>query len=495
MSTFKSLTKSFKKLVNVSEHIDTVAAAEHIKGNMEFKGPNVWILAISVIIASVGLNVNSIPVIIGAMLISPLMGPIYATGLALGTNDTELLREAIKNFLIMVGIALVASVIYFLITPLNLVNPTELQARTNPTIYDVVIALSGGLIGIFEVCRKDNTRGTVLSGVAIATALMPPLCTAGYGLANGLWAYFIGAMFLFCINFVFISLATYAMVKYFGFEEHSFNDEKSAKRTRTIITAVVLLVVVPSIWSAVNMIRFTNFESKVDAFFAANREYDNVYIYDTHTEDKNGGFLTVHVTGGILKPETKDEIIKNAMSFGIGENQIAIKEHTIGGEEDDSSEKLMKGIYDRTDAELNRKEMQIRELESKLNAIKAAEIPYVQIAKEVKSQYPEIESFSLSEGAEVSVDSLGAQKHIAEENQKLNGRLDQIVHCGTFNIRVDKTCQECRQQEKEQHGKSERQHDCESNNELLHLFVAELLFKPLVKLTFLRKVIIGEIVC
>ncbi|MCQ2146697.1 MAG: DUF389 domain-containing protein [Bacteroidales bacterium] len=411
MSTFKSLTTLLKETVNVSKHIDTKAAAKYIKGNMVFKGPNVWILAISVVIASIGLNLNSIPVIIGAMLISPLMGPIYATGLALGTNDTELLREAVKNFLIMVGIALAASVIYFLITPLNLVNPTEIQARTNPTIYDVGIAFAGGLIGIFEVCRKDNPRGTVLSGVAIATALMPPLCTAGYGLANGIFSAFIGAMFLFCINFVFISLATYTMVKYFGFQEASYADEAKAKRTKTVISAVVFLIVVPSIWSAVNMIRYTNFENKVNMFIEANKAIDNVYIYDVHKEDKNGGFVTVHVTGGALKAETKEAMINSAISLGIGENQIAIREHVIGTE-DDSSEKLMKGIYDRTDAEINRKEMQIRELEAQISAIRSSEIPYVQIAKEVKAQYPDITSISLSEGAEVSVDSLGAQKHI-----------------------------------------------------------------------------------
>lgn len=412
MSTFKSLTTLLKETVNVSKHIDTKAAAKYIKGNMVFKGPNVWILAISVVIASIGLNLNSIPVIIGAMLISPLMGPIYATGLALGTNDTELLKGALKNFIIMVSIALVASVVYFLLTPLNLVNPTEIQARTNPTIYDVMIALAGGLIGIFEVCRKDNPRGTVLSGVAIATALMPPLCTAGYGLANGDFSSFFGAMFLFCINFVFIALATYIMVKYFGFEEASFADEKKAKRTKTVITTVVLLIVVPSIWSAANMIRYTNFENKVNQFVNANKTIDNVYIYDIHLEDKNGGFVTVHVTGGALKAETKEAMLSSALSYGIAENQIAIKEHVIGSEDTDNSEKIMKGIYDRTDAEINRKEKQIRELEAQISAMRASEIPYVQIAKEVKAQYPDITALSLSEGAEVGADSLGAQKHI-----------------------------------------------------------------------------------
>ena len=161
-----------KKYIYVYDQIDTESAAERIKSGIWFKGPNVWILAFSIVIASVGLNVNSTAVIIGAMLISPLMGPIVGTGLALGTNDTDLLKLSAKNLLVMVVIALIASTLFFILSPLSLVNPTELEARTSPTIYDVLIALFGGLAGIFEQSRKE--RGTVLSGVAIATALMPP---------------------------------------------------------------------------------------------------------------------------------------------------------------------------------------------------------------------------------------------------------------------------------------------------------------------------------
>ena len=179
MTIWDYIKRLIKKYIYVYDQIDTADAAERIKNGIWFRGPNVWILAFSIVIASVGLNVNSTAVIIGAMLISPLMGPIVGTGLALGTNDTDLLKLSAKNLLIMVVIALLASTLYFILSPLSLVNPTELEARTSPTIYDVLIALFGGLAGIFENSRKE--RGTVLSGVAIATALMPPLCTAGYG--------------------------------------------------------------------------------------------------------------------------------------------------------------------------------------------------------------------------------------------------------------------------------------------------------------------------
>ena len=188
-------TKSLlKDTFSMTGHLDKDTAEAQIRSNVSFRGPNAWILAFSVVIASVGLNVNSIPVIIGAMLVSPLMGPIFGIGFSLGTNDMKFMVTSLKNLAVMMGIALLAATLYFLITPLNLSNPTELLARTNPTIYDVLIALFGGAAGMFEQCRKE--KGTVIAGVAIATALMPPLCTAGFGLANGNFNHFFGALYL-----------------------------------------------------------------------------------------------------------------------------------------------------------------------------------------------------------------------------------------------------------------------------------------------------------
>ena len=170
MQIVQELIKNIKNIADIREFIDTEKAAENIRSNIFFRGPNVWILVCAIILASVGLNVNSTAVIIGAMLVSPLMGPIIGVGLGLGIDDTELIKSALKNLLIMVLISLTAATIYFVITPLKLANPTELLARTNPTIYDVMIALFGGLAGILEISRKE--KGTVLSGVAIATCLL-----------------------------------------------------------------------------------------------------------------------------------------------------------------------------------------------------------------------------------------------------------------------------------------------------------------------------------
>ena len=177
---WEDIKKRIRQYTYIYDQVDTDSAAERIKSSIWFKGPNAWILAFAIVLASVGLNVNSTAVIIGAMLVSPLMGPIIGAGLALGTNDTDLLRSAAKNLLVMVGISLLASTVFFLLSPLSLVNPTELEARTSPTIYDVLIALFGGLAGILENSRKE--RGTVLSGVAFSSGPCTCLSLTAYSL-------------------------------------------------------------------------------------------------------------------------------------------------------------------------------------------------------------------------------------------------------------------------------------------------------------------------
>lgn len=390
------------EITHMGDEIDTLSAAEKIKNNIWFKGPNVWILAFSIVIASVGLNVNSTAVIIGAMLISPLMGPIMGIGLALGTNDVALLKSASKNLLIMMAISLLASCIYFLVSPLELVNPTELEARTRPTIYDVLIALFGGLAGILESCRKE--KGTVLSGVAIATALMPPLCTAGYGLANGNWAFFTGASFLFLINCVFIILATYVMVKYFHFEEVTYSDNVIRKRTRTVISIVTILVVVPSVISAISVVGDNNFERNVRQFVSANKFVDRAYIYDYKITNTNGRSAEIYFAGAGLTEFDMQNLYASAERYGISKDQINIQEHAMGGREEET-DKLLQSIYDRTDTEISQKNARIKELEEELAAAKHESIPYVQLAREIRFTYPEVINVTIGRGASVD-DSL-----------------------------------------------------------------------------------------
>ena len=213
----KVLWRKVKEYTYIKEDTDYEATVDFISKSVVFRGFNVWILFFAIIVASVGLNVNSTAVIIGAMLISPLMGPINGVGLAIGTFDEPLLRKSLKNLIFMVFISIVASKLYFLLSPISNAR-SALLARTQPTIFDVFIAFFGGLAGIVATSRKSQSI-TVISGVAIATALMPPLCTAGYGIATGQIWYFLGASYLFFINSFFIALATFITVRLLGFPE------------------------------------------------------------------------------------------------------------------------------------------------------------------------------------------------------------------------------------------------------------------------------------
>ena len=400
MTFWEKVKSQISDIGNLSEHIDTAAAEKSIRGNIYFKGANFWILAFSIVIASVGLNVNSIPVIIGAMLISPLMGPIFGIGLGLGINDTSLLKSSLKNLLVMMAISLIASFLYFLITPLSLSNPTELLARTNPTIYDVLIALFGGFAGIFELCRKE--KGTAFAGVAIATALMPPLCTAGFGLADGNLGYFAGALYLFMINCIFIILATYLTVKYMHFEQYEFKDARTAKKSKRIISIVTLIVIIPSLWSAFVMIRENQFNEDVADFVEKNKDQYNCFIYDYKITHRNGSKVEIFITGEPLTAMDKGNLIESAKEFGIEEDQLIINERNIM--EGANEGELLKSIYERSDSEISKREDTINALEEQLQQLKNSKLPYIQITKEAVNLYPTIKSLHIADGANVAVE-------------------------------------------------------------------------------------------
>ena len=405
MGLFQNLVNVFRNTVNLTGYIDTEAAEKSIRNNIYFRGPNAWILAIATIIASVGLNVNSIPVVIGAMLISPLMGPIFGLGLGLGVSDMNMLKLSGKNLLVMVCISLTASFIYFLITPLSLTNPTELLARTNPTIYDVLIALFGGFAGILEQCRKE--KGTVFSGVAIATALMPPLCTAGFGLASGNLSYFLGALYLVFINCLFIMLATYASVKYFKFRQTEFEDQATGRKTRRISTVLILIFIIPSIWSAVTLIRQNNFEENATAFVEHSKAYNRSIVYDYKIDHTDGSKVELFFTGEPLNEQTRQQIMRTAAEYGLKEENIIINDHTATADVNDLE--LVKGIYDRMDTEVGKRDEEIRRLREELRAIRRNDIPYVQITREVVSSYPSVLEIHLAQGARVTADSLAVK--------------------------------------------------------------------------------------
>ena len=252
-----------------------LATVDSIRKGVEFKGANLWILIFAIFMASLGLNVNSTAVIIGAMLISPLMGPIMGVGLSVGLNDFELMKRSLKSLLISTAFSVTTATIFFLLTPITEAQ-SELLARTSPTIYDVFIALFGGLAGVVALSTKE--KGNVIPGVAIATALMPPLCTAGYGLASGNLIYFLGAFYLYFINSVFISLATFIGVRLMHFQRKEFVDKNREKKVRQYIVFIVILTMCPAIYLTMGIIRSTFFETAANRFVSEQLNFDNTQV-------------------------------------------------------------------------------------------------------------------------------------------------------------------------------------------------------------------------
>ena len=437
MNIWTKLTGFIKEIANIDAYIDTDAADRSIRSNIEFKGPNAWILAVAIIIASVGLNVNSIPVIIGAMLISPLMGPIFGLGLGLGINDIGLMKQAGKNLLVMVSISVAVSLLYFLITPLSLSNPTELLARTRPTIFDVMIALFGGFAGIFEQCRKE--KGTVFSGVAIATALMPPLCTAGYGLATGNIASFLGALYLFCINCLFITMATYFLVKYFKFKKTEYADQGFGRKTQRITTLLILVFLIPSIWSAVILVKQNNFDKKATDFVETHRSIGNSIIYDYKIDHQEGSVLKIFLTGETLTESGRSNLYVYASEYGIKEDQIVIKEYITKNSQD--NEVIFKGIYERLDSEIEKYESTIEQLNQELQDAKKNDLPYLQLANEISATYPSIKHVYMGQGAHVAIDSMKVSSclmvKVQTDSLMPEANLDQLKKWIQIRLQVD----------------------------------------------------------
>ena len=368
MKLLEYIRLSLRSLLNLRADLDTEAADLNIRNNIHFRGTNVLVLAFSIIIASVGLNVNSTAVVIGAMLISPLMGPIIGVGLAGSINDTRLLRDSLWNLLVMVAISLMASALYFLLSPLELANPTELEARTSPSIFDVLIALFGGAAGIVEQSRKE--KGTVISGVAIATALMPPLCTAGYGIAHLNGHFFFGAMGLFGINAIFIALATYLGAKLLHFKEVQFMYDKTAKITRRWVSVFVVVVVLLSCWSAVRIVRKNNFESNAEVFVKENRSLEKAYIYD-YSIDAAAHKVEIRVTGRRMSPEMREKLYLSAVSHGIPRDALTITENTLQETDDIIRSEQLASKVEQSEIEDARRDALILSLSEQLDSLRA----------------------------------------------------------------------------------------------------------------------------
>ena len=249
MQMIDELKAKLKEIFSLlPDKADEELIVQSIREDIEFKGVRIWILICAIFTASLGLNVNSTAVIIGAMLISPLMNPIVGLGLGLGIYDLALVKRSLRSLGIMVLISLTTATLYFMLSPLSQAQ-SELLARTQPTIYDVLIALVGGAAGIFANSAKIN-KGNILMGVAIATALMPPLCTAGYGISQGSLSYFLGAAYLFTINTIFIALSTLVVVRLMQFAPVARVSQAHDRKIHRWIVAIIIGVATPSIYSS-----------------------------------------------------------------------------------------------------------------------------------------------------------------------------------------------------------------------------------------------------
>ena len=422
---FNTVREFLKTTLNLTNDVDIQAASENIRKNIPFRGPNVYILFVAIIIASVGLNVNSIPVIIGAMLISPLMGPITGLGLGLGTNDRELVLFSIKNLLVMVGISLLAATLYFILTPLEIDNPTELLARTRPTIYDVFIALFGGLAGVLETARKE--KGTVISGVAIATALMPPLCTVGYGIANLSWQYTIGALFLFSINCIFIAMAAYLMAKFLKFPVKTVEQH----RTRYFILSygLVILLAATSIFTGYNVIRENDFTKLANRFVKKNQNIGKTYIYDSQVNIDNKPYmLELRLAGETLNEDTKEMLLRDAENYGIMRSQIVIHEDATVQVDRFNETEIVKNLIATNASNIQVRDDSIKVLNAQIALYKQQELPAKQLAEELQVQLPSITRLTLAKGTALE------QNVVMSEEQVVV-----VAHCSTMPSEEEKT--------------------------------------------------------
>lgn len=310
-----------------SDSADQKTVVEEVRKGIDFRGTNLWVLMFAVFIASLGLNMNSTAVIIGAMLVSPLMGPISAMGLSLGINDFDMLKTAWRNFLLMVIVSLLTSTFYFLISPISTAQ-SELLARTTPSIYDVLIAFFGGMAGMVAQTRKDRSV-TVVSGVAIATALMPPLCTAGYGLATGQISFLFGALYLFLINTVFIAVATYLVVLFLRYEKKVVLDPVRQKKNNRYITLILILVGVPSILLGVHIVRRTIFDENVNKYVSGVFQYDTTMVVDYATDyhyDGNKSRVTVRLMGEPLEEKVLVNAEAQLEHYGLRHTELQVKQ-------------------------------------------------------------------------------------------------------------------------------------------------------------------------
>lgn len=376
---------------------------DEIKKSVVFKGTNLWILIFAIMVASIGLNVNSTAVIIGAMLISPLMGPIMGIGLGVGIFDIELISKSLRNLIIAVIISVLTSALYFWISPLNDAQ-SELLARTSPTLWDVLIALFGGLAGIVAGSRQEKSNA--IPGVAIATALMPPLCTAGYGLATGQWSYFFGAFYLFFINSVFISFSTYLIVRVLNFKQKEFVNPTREKRIKQYIYLLIIMTVVPSIYTGYQVVKDNLFDRRVNNFINQEFNFEKTKVIARDIIRGDSTMVDVTLYGEPISEEIIKQIKGKLTLYHLDNTGLRVRQGYSGEAvvqmpnieliNQQMRTGIIEELYKKNEEVLESKDKQIALLEEELLRLQKNELPKIDISAELIAINPNVEEFSIS---------------------------------------------------------------------------------------------------
>ncbi len=389
MSDLALIRKFFRDRFSLDrDRVDPAEVIEQVRQNIFFRGTNLWILIFAIFLASIGLNVNSTAVIIGAMLISPLMGPIIGIGLGAGINDFKLMRKAFANLVLAMFIGLVTSALYFSVTPLNEAH-SELLARTNPTVWDVFIALFGGLAGIIAASSKE--RGNVIPGVAIATALMPPLCTAGYGLAVGNFYYFGGAFYLFFINCVYICAAAYIVARALKFPYVEYPDQRTSRHVKRIVMAIVLITFIPSVYIAWITVKRSIYEQNATEFVNRELRIPNTYILNRHIQPGSRSIKVIYI-GKEIDSLTVKMMQNRLPDYNLSGTTFILERGTgdqIKEEYSELKSQITEELFRKTQQELMLKDDRIEELEYELEQFRNP-LQGKKAADEFKALFPGI---------------------------------------------------------------------------------------------------------
>lgn len=448
-SLYVQIKAFFARIFDVrQEKEDEQETIDSIKKGVEFKGTNLWVLIFATFIASLGLNTNSTAVIIGAMLISPLMGPIMGFGLGLGISDFELIKRSFRNFAIATVFSVITSSIYFLISPISEAQ-SELLARTQPTLYDVLIAFFGGLAGI--VASSTKSKGNVIPGVAIATALMPPLCTAGFGLATGNLYYFFGAFYLFFINSVFISLATYLVVRVLKYPKKVFLDKDHEKRVTRYVGIIVIFTIVPSLFLSYRLVKTTYFNQQVLNYVNTELAFPNTQILSktiTNTSDKKE--IKVVLIGDNVSDSTIESARNRLPNYGLKDVSLVVQQGFSEQETDINKLKslLMQDLYKNSEQVLRTQAMQIDSLQRELKSYHDDRLLAEQIKPEVKVLFPFVREIPCTHTCLIPVDSdtqkpimliyvKSSEKISAENKRKLTEWLSARTQVKTIKLLIE----------------------------------------------------------